>query len=66
MKREIKIDKAVYIADDLSTTYEFLKRNPYWKKLDKKENEKNKQSINGYTRVFRNGKMKVFIRSEHP
>jgi len=66
MKREIKIDKAFYIAGDLSTTYEFLKRNPYWKKLDKKENEKNKQSINGYTRVFRNGKMKVFIRSEHP
>ena len=66
MKREIKIDKAVYIADDLSTTYEFLKRNPYWKKLNKKENAKNKQSINGYTRVFRNGKMKVFVRSEHP
>ena len=60
MKRELRIDRAIYLADDDSRTYTFFKRNLDWKNLDPVENEKNKQSINGYTRIFRDGTTKVF------
>ncbi|MFC2036002.1 DUF1905 domain-containing protein [Chloroflexota bacterium] len=60
MKREVKIDRAIYLADNDSRTYTFLKRNLDWKNLDHVENEENKQSVNGYTRVFRDGTTKVF------
>lgn len=63
--RHIFIDKGIYEADDRFKTYRFLKRNPDWKKLIATENEKNKQSIDGYTRIFRNGNRKKFVRNEH-
>lgn len=66
MTKELKIDKAVYLVDDETKTYRFLRRNPDWKKLDPLQIEANKQYIDGYTRIFRNGKTRKFIRREHP
>lgn len=66
MTKELKIDKAIYLVDDETKTYRFLRPNPDWKKLDPFENEANKQYIDEYTRILRNGKTRKFIRREHP
>ncbi len=34
MKKKLKIDKAIYLVDDATKTYVFLKRNLDWKNLD--------------------------------
>ena len=60
MGRQVKIDRAIYLADARTRTYRFLKRNPAWKSLDPQENERNKKSIDGYTRIFRDGSTRVF------
>jgi len=60
MLRELKIDQAVYLVDDETRTYCFLRRNPAWEKLDPAENEENKRQIDGYTRLFRDGRRKTF------
>lgn len=66
MSRKVKIDKGIYEVIDKTSTYKFVKRNPLWKQLDPEENKKNKKSIDGYIRVFRDGRKKKFIRSRHP
>ncbi len=58
--RKVSIDRAIYLVDDSARTYRFLGSNPSWKELSESENEQNKKSIDGYTRVFRNRKSKVF------
>ena len=60
MPRELKIDRAVYLVDDGTRTYRFLRRNPDWEKLDPDENDKNKRQIDGYTRIFTDGRSKTF------
>ena len=60
MKREVNIDRAVYLVDDDSRSYVFLKRNPDWTNIDSKVNQENKKSIDGYTRTLRDGSKKVF------
>jgi hypothetical protein len=60
MARELKIDRAVYLVDDETRTYRFLRRNPHWEKLDPAESNHNKRQIDGYTRVFRDGRRKTF------
>ena len=60
MKREVKIDRAIYLVDDNNKSYVFLKRNPDWANLDSKINQENKKSIHGYTRTFRDRSKKVF------
>ncbi len=40
MKREIKIDKAIYIADEATKTYDFLNTNATWEKSGIKQNNK--------------------------
>jgi len=60
MPRELKIDRAVYLVDDVTRTYHFLRRNPDWDKLDPAENDRNKRQIDGYTRIFRDGRRKTF------
>lgn len=55
LKKELKIDKAIYLIDDASKTYIFLKRNPDWKSLTSKENELNKKHIDGYRRILKDG-----------
>jgi hypothetical protein len=59
-KRKLNIDRAIYLADDKTRTYIFLERNPEWSRLGDEENETNKKSIDGYTRIFRDGRKKVF------
>ncbi len=56
----LKIDRAFYEADDKTKTYRYYGRNPEWRKLSKEDNIKNKRRIDGYTRVFPNGKEEVF------
>jgi hypothetical protein len=60
MPRELAIDRAIYLVDDKTRTYRFLKRNLEWQKLDPDQLEENKNQIDGYTRVFRDGSTKVF------
>jgi len=60
MPREMNIDRAIYLVDDETRTYRFMKRNPDWEKLDSNENEENKRQIDGYTRIFRDGRRKTF------
>ena len=60
MLKQLKIDRAVYLVDDKTKAYRFLKRNPEWKSLDPQENERNKRHIDGYTRIFKDGRRKTF------
>jgi len=66
MPRELKIDKGLYLVNDETKTYRYLRRNPEWKNLTLKENEANKKAIDGYIRTLRTGKTKIYKRSEHP
>ncbi len=60
MKKELNIDRAVYLVDEGTRTYRFVRRNSDWKGLDPDENERNKRHIDGYTRILANGKTRVF------
>ncbi len=56
----LKIDRALYEVDDKAKTYRYYGRNLEWQKLGKEENTKNKEHINGYTRIFPDGRKKTF------
>jgi hypothetical protein len=56
----LKIDQAMYEFDDKTKTYGYFGRNPDWKNLTKEENQKNKKRIDGYTRMFPDGRKIVF------
>ncbi|HET7039289.1 MAG TPA: hypothetical protein VFH97_05335 [Gemmatimonadales bacterium] len=60
MDRELAIDRAVYLVDDRSRTYRFLRRNRAWRLLDRATSERNKRHIDGYTRVFRDGTTRTY------
>jgi hypothetical protein len=60
MPRELKIDRAIYLVDDETRTYRFLRRNPDWEKLAPTENDESKRQIDGYTRLFRDGRSRTF------
>jgi len=60
MRKKLKIDKAIYLLDNNSKTYSFYRRNLKWRKLNPSENKRNKKQINGYSRIFRNKKTKIF------
>jgi hypothetical protein len=60
MKKELKIDRAIYLVDDEKRSYTFLRRNPDWRDLTPAVNEANKWRIDGYTRVFRSGNTRKF------
>jgi hypothetical protein len=57
----LKIDRALYEVDDTRRTYRYHGRNKDWRDLDPGENSRNKRLLNGYTRIFSNGKQKVFV-----
>jgi hypothetical protein len=57
----LKINRALYEVDDSTKTYHYFGRNKDWRALDPEESSMNKQHINGYTRIFSNGKQKVFV-----
>lgn len=59
--RSVKIDRAIYLVDDATKTYRYSRPNPFWKKLDLAENDRNKKSIHGYVRVFRNSETKRYF-----
>ena len=60
MIKILKIDRALYEVDDKTKTYSYYGRNPEWEKLSKEENQRNKKYIDGYTRIFPDGRKKVF------
>jgi hypothetical protein len=60
MQKELRIDRAIYLVDDETRTYRFLRRNPDWRNLDPGENDRNKRAIDGHTRIFRDGRRKTF------
>jgi hypothetical protein len=57
---ELKIDRAVYGVDEATKTYRYLGRNPAWRDLDAEANERNKRHLDGYTRIFPDGRRRVF------
>lgn len=59
MVKILKIDRALYEVDNQAKTYRYLKRNPDWKKLSQEKNRRNKKQIDGYTRIFRDGRRKI-------
>ena len=60
MKTILKIDRALYEVDDGTKTYRYYGRNKNWQKLIPGENQTNKKHIDSYTRVFTDGRRKVF------
>lgn len=60
MAKELMIDHAVYLVDDITGTYSFFRRNPDWKTLPPYVNDHNKRRIDGYVRVFRDGHTTTF------
>ncbi|NWG09161.1 MAG: hypothetical protein HXX80_02425 [Nitrososphaerales archaeon] len=60
MTKILKIDRALYEVDDKTKTYQYYGRNPEWENLSKEENQRNKKHIDGYTRIFPDGRKKVF------
>ncbi len=65
MSKILKIDRALYEVDDKTKTYHYYGRNPKWQELNPAENEKNKKLIDGYTRIFPDGRQKVFHYKEN-
>ena len=64
--REVPIDRSVYLVDNAARIYKFLKRNPNWKGLDPAESVRNQLQLDGYTRIFRSGRRKVFNYDQAP
>jgi hypothetical protein len=60
MAKILKIDRALYEVDDKTITYRYYGRNPEWENLNKEESQRNKKHIHGYTRIFPDGRKKVF------
>jgi hypothetical protein len=60
----LKIDRALYKADDNTRTYRYYGRNPDWQSLSREENVRNKKHIDGYTRIFPDGRKKVYLFKE--
>ncbi len=56
----LKIDRALYEVDDTTKTYRYYGRNKDWENLSQEENIGNKKRIDGYTRIFPDGRSKVF------
>jgi hypothetical protein len=44
----------------MSRTYRYSRRNLDWHEQSREENERNKRSLDGYTRMFPDGRTKVF------
>lgn len=57
---ELKIDRAVYLVDEITKTYRYLRRNPEWRHLDPEDNQRSKRHLVGYTRIFPDGRRKTF------
>ncbi len=60
MAKILKIDRALYEVNDETKTYWYHGRNLEWGKLGEEENRNNKNHIDGYVRIFLDGRRKVF------
>lgn len=60
-KRILSIDRALYEVDRETRTYRYVGRNPEWRKVQASGNERDKKSIDGYTRIFPDGRKKKFV-----
>jgi hypothetical protein len=58
--REVAIDRAMYAVDRATRTYRYSRRNPDWARLDPAANQRNKRSIDGYVRIFPDGRQRTF------
>jgi hypothetical protein len=58
--REVQIDHPVYLVDDETHTYRFLRRSPSYRALARGLNERSKRSVDGYSRRLRSGRAKPF------
>ena len=59
MTKILKIDRALYEIDEETRTYWYYGRNLGWERLSGEENRSNKKLIDGYTRVFPDGRRRV-------
>jgi hypothetical protein len=60
MAKTVRIDRDLYIVDDHANTYRYYSGNPDWRNLSQEKHQRNEQHIDGYTRIFRDKKKKVF------
>ena len=60
MAKILKIARALYEVDDDTKIYRCYCRNPDWKCLSTPETARNKKRIDGFTRIFPDGRKKVF------
>ena len=60
MDEQLAVDRAIYAVDRATGTYRFARRNPAWENLDPAKNERNKRSLDGYTRIFPDGRTRIF------
>ncbi len=58
--KELNVDRSVYLVDENRRTYRYLRRNHRWRELDAEENERNKWHLDGYTRIFPDGRTNAF------
>jgi hypothetical protein len=57
---ELTVDRAIYLVDRSTRTYRYGRRNPAWAELDAEDNRRHKSSLDGYVRIFPDGRRKVF------
>lgn len=60
MLKLLTISKSIYLVDDEDKSFRFFKRNRNRKGLSDEQNERNRASLDGYTRIFRNDTTKKF------
>jgi hypothetical protein len=60
LNKELEIDKAIYLVDDATRTYRLIERNVSRKTLRPEENEANEKRLNGYRKIFRDGRTTVY------
>lgn len=49
--RRIPVDKGYYEVDTSAKTYRFISDNKHWKLMKEETNDKNRKSLDGYTRI---------------
>jgi hypothetical protein len=55
------VDRAIYLVNRATRTYRYARRNLRWEQLDPAANERNKRSLDGYGRIFRDGRRRIFM-----
>jgi hypothetical protein len=58
---QLKVDRGIYLVNNATKTYRYLRPNPSWNHVHPRKNERNKRHLDGYTRIFPDGHTKVFV-----